>query len=356
MGISTQSFVKVSFRGVNRRKISSPISESLPEVRIFRSFRLLKITRVGQFLMGYGVPIFLIVIYFLSSTTCCWSKPTPQITLSQDVINFHFASGQTDSVDADAAIRVNVQSSVSEWDLHYQANPLVGLNGEIMPARIVVKTPYTNGFESLDMPRLVGQGNATGKESVEVASIQFKYMATGQEKPGTYEGDIFSLDGGPTIHMKMVIEPPVEEAKPSEPIPMIEKEKGKENEKKEPKVKMSLSPDNIHFPVIGTPGEYDADSTILLTVESKYGFMVTAQASPLHSQHSDIPAQRLFVDPGNGNYYSMEKDVVVLESLLNVPQKEKPVSTDLRFRLKTLWDDKAGEYSGEIVFTCMPGE
>ena len=304
------------------------------------------------------IVLILVGIFLQLSTVYCWSEPDSEIILSHDLIQFHLVSGQASPVDADIVVRIIVQSSKSGWVLNYQANPLIGLEGEIPPDRIQVKTPYSNGFEGLDLPRLVGRGDDSGTKPDEVATIQFRYMATGQEKPGTYEGTIFSSDGaGPPIHVRIVIAPAGEEAKPYE-----RKAEGTEHELKAertepgPLVKMTLSPQDIRFPVISTPAEYDADNAVVLTVESKDRFMVTARATSLHSHYGDIPPDRLLVNPGNGNYYSLEKDVVVLEALSKVPEKEKPVSADLRFRLKTLWDDKAGEYAGEIVFTCMPGE
>lgn len=213
-----------------------------------------------------------------------------------------------------------------------------------MPDRILIRSPYTNGFEGLHIPRLVGKGNITGATPVDVALMQFRYMATGQEKPGVYEGNIFSPDGGPTIHVRMVIEQRAVEAKPEieKPLPG-------------PKIKMSFSTDKIHFEVSGSPKEYDADNAILLTVESKHGFTVKAHATPLHSFHGGIPADRLFVRSGDGSYQSLEKDVFVLERTHEIhPEKERTVTANLSFRLRTTWDDPAGEYTGQIVFTCEP--
>ena len=46
---------------------------------------------------------------------------------------------------------------------------------------------------------------------------------------------------------------------------------------------------------------------------------------------------------------------MVLERPFEIhPEKERTVSTNLNFRIKTTWDDRAGEYAGQIVFTCEP--
>jgi len=275
----------------------------------------------------------------------CHAASVPIITLSHDLVTFHPVSGQSGTVDADMPIRVMIQSSVSGWSLNYQATPLSGPGGEIMPDRILIRTPYTNGFEGLDIPRLVGKGNITGPTPIDVANMQFRYMATGQEKPGMYNGNIFSPDGGPTIHVRMVIETKVEGIEPQK----------SEEAVPGPKIRMSFSTDKIHFEVSGSPKEYDADNAILLTVESKHGFTVKAHATPLRSLHGDIPADRLFVRSGDGGYQSLEKDVVVLERTYEIhPEKERTVTANLSFRLKTTWDDPAGEYTGQIIFTCAP--
>ena len=295
--------------------------------------------------MCYRVRIAWIVLFLLLPAAFCYAEILPTIILSSDLITFHLASGQSGPVDADMPIRVMVQSGVSGWALNYQAAPLSGPGGEIMPERILVRSPYTNGFEGLHIPRLVGKGGLTGEKPVDVATMQFRYMATGQERLGVYEGNIFSPDGGPTIHVRMVIEAKVEGIEPQKPEEAVPG----------PKIRMSFSTDKIHFEVSGSPKEYDADNAILLTVESKHGFKVKAYAASLRSQYGDIPPERLYVNPGNGNYYSLEKDVVVLERKEEIhPEKERTVTANLSFRLKTIWGDVAGEYTGEIIFTCEP--
>ena len=296
--------------------------------------------------MCQRVRIAWIAVFLLLPVAWSNAETAHPIILSHDRITFYIVQGQSGAVDADMPIRVMVQSDVSGWSLNYQATPLSGPGGEIMPDRILIRTPYTNGFEGLDIPRLVGKGDITGPTPIEVATMQFRYMAAGQEKPGIYEGNIFSPDGGPTIHVRMVIEPRAEEAKPEieKPLPG-------------PKIKMSFSTDKIHFEVSGSPKEYDADNAILLTVESKHGhgFTVKAHAAPLRSLHGEIPADRLFVRSGDGSYQSLEKDVVVLERPVEIhPEKERTVTANLSFRLKTTWGDAAGEYAGQIIFTCEP--
>ena len=294
--------------------------------------------------MRYKIQIVLICLPLLLPAAWCYAASAPIITLSHDLVTFHLVSGQSGAVDADMPIRVMVQSNMG-WTLNYHATPLSGPEGEIMPDRILIRTPYTHGFGGLDIPRLVGKGGLTGPTPIEVATMQFRYMPTGQERPGIYEGNIFSPDGGPTIHARMVIEPRVEEG-PKVTLEM---------KPIAPKVKLSLLPDRVHFPVTGAPGEYNAESTVLITVESKHGFVVKAHATALHSQYGDIPPERLFVNPGDGNYYSLEKDVVVLERKEEIhPEKERTVTANLSFRLKTIWGDVAGEYTGEIIFTCEP--
>jgi hypothetical protein len=414
--------------------------------------------------VSYQFMEFMIWVLLLLSASAflCWSEPcsaelnpsgpNPKVTISQDLITFSLARGKAGPVDADASIagdsiKVVVQSSTFGWTINYLASPLTmtgpdgpgSFGGEvIMPNRLLIKTPYTNGFESLDMPRLVSKGDTKGdlkgntmggtvgntmgntmgdtKEGLpaEVADLQFRYMATGHEAPGTYEGDIYSADMGPIIHVRLIVGQPGLPRKGTEGgraegagVPggaggaggaehgksLLAAQAGSgpgsasgagpgcgpgsasgagpgSGPGSEPgcgpgsEIRMSLSPEKIRFSVAGFPKECDADSSVLLSVESKEAFMVKAHATPLKGEESDIPPDRLFVNPGNGKYYSLENDVVVLERTstsaqhpsTNVqhPSTEGTVSTTLSFKLKTGWDDAAGEYSGTIVFTCMP--
>jgi hypothetical protein len=173
--------------------------------------------------------------------------------------------------------------------------------------------------------------------------MQFRHRAIGQERPWGVSPTIDPTINK-TIDERIDIKPGVEESS----------EVNSEKKPIAPKIKISFSPERIHFPVRGAPGEFYAGS-ILLTVESKHGFIVKARAVPLHSKDGAIiPPERLFVNAGDG-YFSLKDDVTVLKRPFEVmPKKERTTSTNLTFKLKTTWDDMAGEYTGEIIFTYVP--
>lgn len=171
---------------------------------------------------------------------------------------------------------------------------------------------------------------------IEAPNMQFRHKAIGQERPGGASPTI-----NKTIDERMDIKPGAEES------PEMKSDK----KPIAPGVKISFSSEKVHFSVRGSPGEYDADSTVRLTVESKHGFVVKAHATSLRSNAGDIPPERLFVNVGD-RYLSLERGVIVLEREYEMqPKKERTASTNLNFKLKTTWDDRAGEYTGEIIFT-----
>jgi|GEM_PF-6264796 len=325
---------------------------------------------------------------FLLGTLLLWSIAGQQaeavldkVTTSSDLISFHIISGQTGLIsgqtapteaptDAAGSIRVVVESSLGEWAFSFLASPLTVSSAEtsspggyIEPRQLLIKTPYTNGFESLDLPRLVGKGTTAAPPPYEAASLQFRYMASGQEKPGLYEGNIYSPDAGgaiPPIHVRLVVDPPTAAKDTTESAgvsrsasPSASPGASLEKLESASSIKMSLSPTNIHFSVTGQPGEYEADSQVVLTVESTEGFIVKACASPLKSSQGNIPPARILVKQADGNYHSLDQEVVVLQRAYK-SERNPTSSTRLWFKLQTGWDDPAGEYSGTITFTCLP--
>ncbi|MCL6584515.1 MAG: hypothetical protein K6U11_12860 [bacterium] len=231
---------------------------------------------------------------FLLGTLLLWSIAGQQaeavldkVTTSSDLISFHIISGQTGLIsgqtaptDAAGSIRVVVESSLGEWAFSFLASPLTVSSGEtispggyIEPRQLLIKTPYTNGFESLDLPRLVGKGTTAAPPPYEVASLQFRYLASGQEKPGLYEGNIYSPDASEAIspiHVRLVVDPPTAAKDTTESAgastsasPSASPSASLEKLESASSIKMSLSPTNIHFSVTGQPGEYEANSQVL---------------------------------------------------------------------------------------------
>lgn len=271
---------------------------------------------------------------------------TPQIILSHFQITINIIEGQKGHILADMPVRVLVKSDIPDWTVHYHATPLTNETGAVIsPAQLLIQTPYTRNLDSLDVPRLVGKGNApTGPKPLEIGNIMIGLNATGFEKPGIYEGQIVSPDGGPTMFVRVIVtESMMEKVKEIEP-----------DSKNGPKIRITVSPNNINFPVTGAPGDYDASSSVILSVESKYGFIVKAQATPLSGKLKNIPPSRIFVR-SNGTFESLDKGVIVAERKEEIhPEKERVVTKKLDFRLKTTREDPAGEYTGNIVFTVEP--
>lgn len=290
--------------------------------------------------------VFLILIFIFARPFQLSTALTPQIILSHYQITINIVEGQKGPAMAEIPVRVLVKSDIANWTVHYHATPLVNETGTVLPpSQLLMQTPYTKNFDSLDVPRLVGKGTSpTGVKPLEIGNIVIGFNATGFEKPGIYEGQIVSPDGGPTIFVRVII---------AKSIIKTGEEFDPES-KKGPKIRITVSPNNIHFPVTGAPGEYDATSSVILSVESKYGFIVKAQATPLSGKLKNIPPSRIYVK-SDGTFESLDKGVIVLERIEEIhPEKERTVTKKLDFRLKTTREDPAGEYTGNIVFTVEP--
>ncbi|MCX7770269.1 MAG: hypothetical protein N2202_04210 [Proteobacteria bacterium] len=285
------------------------------------------------------VLIFLIILPVLTSTAI-----TPQIILSHFQVTIRVTEGQTGPIMAEMPVRVLVKSDLKDWSVHYHATPLRNEKGEtISPSQLLIQTPYTRNFESLDIPRMVGKGSFTGAKTEEIGNIMIGFNSTGFEKPGIYEGQIVSPDGGPTMFLKVIIQPmPVEFERPF----IGHKPKPK-------KSYITVNPDKLRFLITG-PGDFPADNPVNITVIGKSDFVVKIHITPLVGEKGTIPPNRIYVNMGNGNYYSLDKPVIVLTGKeKNIGKKER-VSTQLYFKLKATSEDKAGEYKGEIIVTYEP--
>lgn len=290
--------------------------------------------------------IFGVMIFIFAKPHFLITALTPQIILSHFQITINVIEGQKGHIMSEMPVRVLVKSDIPDWSVHYHATPLINEMGTVIsPSQLLIQTPYTRYSETLDVPRLIGRGTTpTGTKPLDIGNITIGFNATGFEKPGVYEGQIVSPDGGPTMFVRVIVTKTTIE---QEDEKMPESMKG-------PKIRITVSPNNIHFPVTGAPGDYYATSSVILSVESKYGFIVKAQATPLSGKLKNIPSSRIFVKT-DGDYESLDKGVVVLERMEEVhPEKERTVTKKLDFKLKTTREDPAGEYTGNIVFTVEP--
>jgi len=126
----------------------------------------------------------------------------------------------------------------------------------------------------------------------------------------------------------------------------------------EPCINITLSTNAIVFNCKGAPGVYNADQPVVVTVGSNCGnWTVKCSATPLKGDGGTIPSERIFMknphtpntDEGAGRgFEAMSGEKVVLKGSAT-DHKE----TTSEFRLKTIWEDKAGTYTGQINYTYL---
>mgnify|MGYP005855433245 CR=1 FL=1 len=128
----------------------------------------------------------------------------------------------------------------------------------------------------------------------------------------------------------------------------------------EPCLTIELSDNAISFHADRGPGAYDADKMIEVRVATNYGsWTVNCAATPLTGALGEIPPSRLFTsnnntlsspDEGAGpTYENMGGEKLVASG---GPQALSLVNT-MRFRLKTEWTDRPGQYTGTVSFTYL---
>lgn len=124
----------------------------------------------------------------------------------------------------------------------------------------------------------------------------------------------------------------------------------------EPFTFIKLSANSIVFNVSGEPGEYAADKNVEVTVGSNSStWSVKAMATPLVGNNGKIPASQLYIrkksarKEGSKDYTDMGSEILLAEGSQTTPT----MATDLNFKLKTTWKDRAGTYDGEIMFVYL---
>jgi hypothetical protein len=128
-----------------------------------------------------------------------------------------------------------------------------------------------------------------------------------------------------------------------------------------PCLTVELSENAINFDADHGPGIYDADSTIDIRVATNWEtWAIDCSATALTGSSGEIPPERVLLQSSNAAATSSqesEPDYCCMEDAVTIaeggPQALTLVST-LRFRVETLWEDKAGEYDGTITVTCLP--
>lgn len=121
----------------------------------------------------------------------------------------------------------------------------------------------------------------------------------------------------------------------------------------EPAIQISVTPGAIHFASASEPGPIDADSSVNVTVASNCAeWTVTCIATDLlagvNGETAVIPASRLSMnnEETGGAYVTLDTERTVAHGGAQPPTL---VSTML-FQLQTTWEDRPGQYQGEIQF------
>ncbi len=133
-------------------------------------------------------------------------SPTVTIYLSSDLVVFDSKKQISGIIEAGYPVRVFTVSDSDTWSISYQASPLISKKSKISPKRIQIKTPYSNGYKGLNIQQEAAKGLKTGSRQIELAKLEFRVMITPNDKPGIYTGTIYSHDGAPIIHVRLIIE------------------------------------------------------------------------------------------------------------------------------------------------------
>jgi hypothetical protein len=117
--------------------------------------------------------------------------------------------------------------------------------------------------------------------------------------------------------------------------------------------------ERIRFYATSGPGVYDGDMEVILLVSSNQeDWAITVQAGALEGENGQIPADQVFAqsdytdpaaDEGGGIGYLCIGEPRVVVRGAQAAGLEIPV----RFRLKTTYDDKVGNYTGVVYFNHL---
>jgi len=117
-------------------------------------------------------------------------------------------------------------------------------------------------------------------------------------------------------------------------------------------VNISVSPEELDLGSVPQPGAYVSPSELKVHVTANCAHGgVMATATPLKlSEGIEIPLERFFVRiPATGQFVPMVQPV-----LITGPMNPGVFDLVLKFRVETLLEDPAGNYTGTITFTVGP--
>lgn len=141
-----------------------------------------------------------------------------------------------------------------------------------------------------------------------------------------------------------------------------------------PCIRVSLSTDNIYFYAGKGPGIYEpvikenpdqpAEPVIITVGCNAREWSIQCEATPLeetvtrrNGEKGIIPASQIFVASSfleEGKEKKAGEAGFSLDTPLTILQGGPgETRAELKFKIKTTWSDRAGNYSGKISFTCM---
>lgn len=249
-------------------------------------------------------------------------KPYAQAApkLSANAVRFS-ASGGPGTFDADQAVVLTMEAGMDRT-ISLNISPLKWDNRELSAENLLV-----NGKPA--------QGNITLPGD---NTLRFSLKTGWDDPPGTYTGQVslvYANGAKDTIRMTADLEP---------------------------YTVMSFSADSISF-LAERPDTHDADKEVDLIIgSSAENWTVSAEANDLQGVNVDgaIPNKQLYIRsiprgkhvsaaPGAAAY----QDLGEKRDLVKGTSREPSVASELAFRLKTTMADEAGDYKGEIRFTCL---
>ena len=116
---------------------------------------------------------------------------------------------------------------------------------------------------------------------------------------------------------------------------------------------IELSHDEVMIESAGPEGEYEASEDIILKVASNTDrWEARAQGENLKSADDEIPSERVYLfssNQGDKGFMSMNEQRVVATGT----KTELAEASTMKIKVKTTWEDRAGDYSGKIYFTVI---
>ncbi len=352
----------------------------------------------------------LLVISLVIAFTVTPAKAELQVVLSDANLVFRAEQGSTSAVAANTVIRVNVESDIDNWSVNYQAQALTGTAGNIQPGNILIRSPYTQGYQPADTLRLAATGDPIytlwaaelaktmhrgfvhqehaaapkrlyWKMSTDLnpsitptVRIESDGLTSGNKK---IQAESILVNNNPaqgvhTLPANNILKFSVQTGWGNQPgtytgqVRFIFTDSSEQTVQLSVEVSsytfLSLSPDKITF-TAPRPGTHNADQTVDLKVGASVPlWSVKAEGEPLRGVNvpGSIPSNRIFIKsipkgskvsavPGSTKFQDLRQERLLVKGT----SREPSVASELSFQFKTLITDPAGDYRGKIRFTLL---